>query len=203
MAARFIDKQATVSTSTAKNLPDAAGVQYDTDDGFIKYNDAGTIRTVVNTDEAQTLTNKTLTSPTITGTVGSTGTRTVESVTTTNVIAASESGTTYFLKAVAGFASTLPAPAAGLHFKFIVGTSPTSNGYTIATNGGTNIIIGGINELEVDTNDDGPYSAIGDLITFVANVAVVGDWCEVISDGTSWFLTGQTNADGGITIAST
>jgi len=127
----------------------------------------------------------------------------VESVTATNVITAAESGKTFFLKAVAGFLSTLPAPAAGLRYKFIVGTSPTSNGYTIKTNGDTNILIGGVNELEVDTGDDGPYINNGDLLTFVANVAVVGDWCEVISDGTSWFLTGQTNADGGITLAST
>lgn len=127
----------------------------------------------------------------------------VETVTATNVITAAESGKTFFLSAAAGFASTLPAPAAGLRYRFVVATSPTSNGYTIATNGGANIIKGGINELEVDTGDDGPYSAVGDLITLVANVAVVGDWLEVISDGTSWFLTGQTNADGGVTIGST
>jgi len=127
----------------------------------------------------------------------------VETVTATNVITAAESGKTFFLSAAAGFASTLPAPAAGLRYKFVVATSPTSNGYTIATNGSANIIKGGVNELEVDTGDDGPYSAVGDLITLVANVAVVGDWLEVISDGTSWFLTGQTNADGGVTIGST
>lgn len=126
----------------------------------------------------------------------------VETVITTNVITAAESGKTFFLALAAGFLSTLPAPAAGLRYKFIVAISPTT-AYTIATASSANIIIGGINELEVDTADDGPYSAVGDLISFVANVAVVGDWCEVISDGTSWFLTGQTNADGGITIGST
>jgi len=75
--------------------------------------------------------------------------------------------------------------------------------YTIATNSSDNILIGGINELEVDTMDDGPYSAVGDLITFVDGVAAVGDYIEVISNGTSWYLTGQTNLDGGITIGST
>lgn len=127
---------------------------------------------------------------------------TVETVITTNVISAAETGKTFFLHLAAGFLSTLPAPAAGLRYKFIVKTAPTT-AYTIATTSSANIIIGGINELEVDTSDDGPYSAVGDLISFVANVAAVGDWCEVISDGTSWYLTGQTNADGGITIGST
>lgn len=126
----------------------------------------------------------------------------VETVAAANVITASETGKTFFLALAGGFASTLPAPAAGLNYKFIVSVSPTT-AYTIATSGGANIIKGGINELEVDTADDGPYSAVGDLISFVANVAVVGDWVELTSDGTSWFLTGQTNADGGITIGST
>lgn len=77
MATRFFDKEHGVDTSTAiaddatgtakvKNLPDAAGVVYDRVDGFLKYNDAGNIRTVVNTNEAQTLTNKTSTSQVLT-----------------------------------------------------------------------------------------------------------------------------------------
>ena len=126
-----------------------------------------------------------------------------EVVTATNAITAAESGKTFFLASATEFLSTLPAPALGLRYKFIVALAPSGASYTIATNGSANIIIGGINELEVDDTEDGPYSAVGDLISFVDAVAVVGDWCEVISDGTSWFLTGQTNADGGVTIAST
>ena len=128
--------------------------------------------------------------------------RAVEVVTTTNVIDASESGTTYFLNLAGGFTSTLPAPAAGLHFKFVVATAP-STAYIIATNGGADILIGGVNELEVDTNSDGPYDNNADVINFVASVAVVGDWVEMISDGTSWYFTGQPNADGGVTTATT
>lgn len=125
-----------------------------------------------------------------------------ETVSAANVITAAESGKTFYLALAGGFASTLPAPAAGLKYKFVVAVNPTT-AYTIATNGSANIIKGGVNELEVDTGDDGPYSNAGDLISFVANVAVVGDWVAVESDGTSWFLTGQTNADGGVTIGST
>lgn len=200
MAARFIDKQASVTTSTAKNLPDAAGVQYDTNDGFIKYNDAGTIRTVVNTDEAQTLTNKTLTSPTITGIVGSTGTLSTESVTAANVIAASESGTTYFLNLAGGFASTLPAPAAGLHFRFIVGTAPTTS-YTITTNASANVIFGQV-YCNAGTDEDSATTGGEDTISFVANTAVVGDQVDIVSDGTKWYFKGFCNATGGITITT-
>lgn len=126
----------------------------------------------------------------------------VETVTTTNVIAASESGKTFYLATAGGFTSTLPAPAAGLNFRFVVKVAPTT-AYVIVTTSSANIMIGGINELEVDTADDGPYIANGDTLNFVANIAAVGDYVDFYSDGTSWYFRGQTNLDGGITLAST
>lgn len=135
-------------------------------------------------------------------TIAAPSTNTAEVVTTTNTITAAESGKTFFLNAAGGFTSTLPAPALGLKYKFVVSTAPTT-AYVITTNGGDDIMIGGINELEVDTGDDGPYDNNADTLNFVASVAVVGDWVEFESDGTSWFFTGQTNADGGVTTSTT
>ena len=63
-------------------------------------------------------------------------------------------------------------------------------------------MIGGINELEVDTSSDGPYDANADTFNFVANIAVVGDRVKMVSDGTSWYYIGQTNADGGVTTST-
>jgi len=117
-----------------------------------------------------------------------------------NTLLYSECGKTIFLNAATEFATTLPTPQAGCYFKFIVKAAPASASYTVVTSGSANILIGGINELEVDTNDDGPYDADGDTITFADGVAVVGDYVEMISDGTSWYIKGQANADGGITI---
>lgn len=121
-------------------------------------------------------------------------------LTATTTLTAADSGGVYFLNAATEFVTTLPSPAAGLNFKFICKAAPASASYTVVTASSANILIGGINELEVDTGDDGPYDADGDTITFVDGVAVVGDWAEVVSDGTSWYLTGQANADGGITV---
>lgn len=126
-----------------------------------------------------------------------------ETTIATDTLTGSQCGSTILLSAATEFLTTLPVPSAGCYFKFIVKAAPASASYTIATNGSANILIGGVNELEVDTSDDGPYSATGDLVTFVDGVAVVGDYVEVISDGTSWYLDGQTNADGGVTIGST
>lgn len=129
--------------------------------------------------------------------------RDYEDVTAANTITSQECGTTFFLNSASEFASTLPAPEAGCYFKFIVKAAPSGANYTVVTNGSSNILIGGINELEVDTGDDGPYDNNGDTITFVQSVAVVGDYVEMVSDGTSWYLNGQANADGGITVTGT
>ncbi|MCK5132403.1 MAG: hypothetical protein KAR40_09675 [Candidatus Sabulitectum sp.] len=126
-----------------------------------------------------------------------------ETTTATDTLTASQCGSTIFLNSATEYLTTLPTPSAGCYFKIVVKAAPASASYTIATNASANILIGGVNELEVDTSDDGPYSAVGDLITFVDGVAVVGDYVEMISDGTSWYLNGQTNADGGVTIGST
>lgn len=122
-----------------------------------------------------------------------------ETVAAANVITASESGKVFFLALAGGFASTLPAPAAGLKYRFVVSVSPTT-AYTIVTTSSANIIKGGTIEIAGTAS---PYINNGDLITFVANTAVVGDWVELISDGTSWFLSGMCSADGGITLGST
>lgn len=117
-------------------------------------------------------------------------------------LTASDSGTTFYLALAGGFTTTLPAPADGLNFKFVVKIAPTT-AYVITTNGGADILIGGVNELETDTGDDGPYDDNADTINLVASVAVVGDYIQMESDGTSWYFNGQTNADGGVTTSTT
>ena len=126
-----------------------------------------------------------------------------EDVTAANTLTYSECGKTIFLNSATEFATTLPSPVAGCYFKFIVKAAPVGANYTIVTSGGADILIGGVNELEVDTSDDGPYDDNADVITFIASTALVGDYVEMISDGTSWYFVGQTNADGGITTGTT
>jgi hypothetical protein len=121
-----------------------------------------------------------------------------EVVTTTNVITADEAGTTFYLDAAGGFTSTLPAPAIGLKYKFIVSTAPTT-AYIITTNGGANILQG----TYIDIVGEMVSIASQDTLNFVANTALVGDYLEVESDGTSWFCNARSGANGGITVAVT
>lgn len=121
-----------------------------------------------------------------------------EAVTAANTITADESGKTFFLNSATGFASTLPAPAAGLSYKFIVTTIPTSGNCTVVSNGGSDVIEG-----IADVDSTLVLAANEDSINFVASTTIIGDWVEVVSDGTSWFVSGQSGAGGGITFTVT
>jgi hypothetical protein len=117
-------------------------------------------------------------------------------------------GKVFMLDLAAGFTVTLPAisaAAAGWSCKLMVKTAPiTSGGYVItelAASDTNKIITNGINELEVDTTEDGPYNAGHTTITFVHDVALAGDHVEIMCDGTNWYAKGQTKADGGIALA--
>ncbi len=112
-----------------------------------------------------------------------------ETTVAANVIAATECGTTFFLDDASGvgYASTLPAAVDGCRFKFIVHTPVGTTDYTVATDSGDDVITGLLNEgntnLACDTED---------LVEFDNAAGAAGDWIEVVSDGTLWFLEGQS-----------
>jgi hypothetical protein len=123
-----------------------------------------------------------------------------ETVAEANVIAASESGTVFFLNDATEFASTLPAPAAGLHFTFIVTGAPAGADYTITTNAGANIILG---MVVASTGGDEDSETSGcDTISFVGGKSTVGDKVDVYCDGTNWFAYGICDATGAITLTT-
>lgn len=121
-----------------------------------------------------------------------------EVVTATNVITAAETGKTFFLDAAAGFESTLPTAAAGLHFRFIIKTAPTSNGYTI-TGSPADKIFGTVACSGAEDTVNGVTANAADNVILVANVALIGDLVEFYSDGTNWYVTGNVNTYAAIT----
>lgn len=123
-----------------------------------------------------------------------------ETVAATNVITAAESGKVFFLSHATEFASTLPAPAAGLNYKFFVADAPESADYTIVTAGAPDQILAGQVFCNAGTDEDSEAAATATTITFVGGTSVIGDSVDVWSDGTSWFARGFCNATGGITI---
>jgi hypothetical protein len=103
-------------------------------------------------------------------------------------LTAADSGKTVFLKLAAGFITTLPLPAAGLSFEFIVGTAPSAGSYTIVTSGSANIIKGQVYTTDINSATDADFETSGgDTITLVTAKAVAGDRVELRCDGTNWF----------------
>lgn len=127
---------------------------------------------------------------------GITGIAASEVVTATNVITAAESGTTFFLNSTTEFVSTLPAPALGLEYTFIVSAAPSGASYTVVTTSSANIIKGNQNSVAGDAGDSGTAD---DTISFVDGQAVAGDKVYVISDGTSWFAYAISKVAAGVT----
>ena len=118
-----------------------------------------------------------------------------------------DSGKIFKLNSASEFATTLPSVSdagQGWYCKVVVDAAPSSASYTVVEKAADDtdvIIVNGINELEVDTSDDGPYSAGCTTITFADGVAVKGDWIDIWCDGSNYFVTGQSKADGGISVA--
>lgn len=127
----------------------------------------------------------------------------VETVTATNILTAAESGKTTFLSSATEFVSTLPAPAAGLKFSFVVAAAPSGASYTIVTHDGSDLIHGvAASAADAGGSVDSTSGTPADTITFVDGQALVGDRIDVISDGTYWYAFGLCADEDAITFSA-
>jgi hypothetical protein len=117
-------------------------------------------------------------------------------LTAASTLTAAQSGTVFFLNSATEFATTLPAPVAGLAYTFIVKTAPSGASYTIVTASSANIIKGQAYPASGAAGDTGTAD---DTISFVDAQAVAGDMVTVISDGTSWFAKAFCAVAAGVT----
>ena len=103
-----------------------------------------------------------------------------------------DSGKTYILENTVARTITLPAVKAGLKFKFIVSDSTAAS--TIVTNEGTSLIKGGILLATA-------WETLAGTTLTAATDNVIGDWVEIVCDGTYWYISGQSGHANGFTIA--
>lgn len=135
----------------------------------------------------------------VTGTLA--GKKLSEVVSATNVISASESGTTFYLASATEFVSTLPAVALGLVFDFYVSAAPASASYTIVGASGTPIV-GHVVTTDVNSGTDPSFNASGVLtITLVDGKAVKGDRVHIECDGTNYYATAYCSVFDAITFS--
>jgi len=130
----------------------------------------------------------------VTGSI--TGLASVTTLTAASTLTAAQSGTTFFLSSATEFVTTLPAPAAGVTYTFIVGAAPSGASYTVVTNASANIIKGHAYPASGAAGDTGTAD---DTISFVDAQAVAGDRVVLISDGTSWFAYAFCAVAAGVT----
>lgn len=102
-------------------------------------------------------------------------------------------GTVQFVGA-AGDDFTLPSPAAGCSIRFVVDANFASTSMTIVTATSANVIYGAI-----DVNSTLVPCADEDTITIVHSAELKGDWVELLSDGTNWYVEGTVVTTGGAT----
>jgi len=108
-------------------------------------------------------------------------------------LSASDSGKTILLDAV-GEAITLPAPIAGVHYKFLVTDAIATSSWTVAATGA--LIYGSVTEAGLVQ-----LASAETTITIVFTKAIQGDWFTLESDGTNWYVAGQLSVAGSFTTA--
>jgi len=94
---------------------------------------------------------------------------------------------------------TLPAAAAGLCYKFINGAAGALNGSVNITAPGANTLIG--NVITGPTGGVALLAVNGNTtIRFLTAVSLIGDFIELLSDGTNYYVNAQSRVAGAITI---
>ena len=119
----------------------------------------------------------------------------VETITGATTLSAEDSSKVLILKAAAGAQITLPAvaDAAGQNYRFIVGQLFATTAWTIKA--ASNVIQGGVNVNSVNVP-----GADENTITFSASADTVGDFVDLTSDGTNWYVSGLGTSAGAITL---
>jgi len=116
-----------------------------------------------------------------------------KAVTADTTLTYSDSGKTILLDAV-GEAITLPAPKAGVNYKFLVTAAVITSSWTVAATGA--LIYGSVTEAGLVQ-----LASAETTITIVFTKAIQGDWFTLESDGTNWYVAGQLSVAASFTTA--
>ena len=118
----------------------------------------------------------------------------VRTITAATTLTAADSNSCFVLNAAAGAAITLPAVATSKGFcaKFIVGAAFATTSWTVVAP--TAEIQGG-----AIVNSTCVPAANENTITFVNSAETLGDYVELICDGTNWYANGVGAGAGSIT----
>lgn len=112
------------------------------------------------------------------------GSGSIETITGAYTVVAADNGKTFVLNAAAGAAITLPAPSAGFKLKFITGANFATTDWVITATGA--IMFGSVQEAGAQQTVSGATT-----INLELAAEAVGDYIELQSDGTNWYVNGM------------
>ena len=118
---------------------------------------------------------------------------TIKTVSADTTLTYSDSGKTIILSNATGEAITLPAVKAGLKYKFVVGLAFATSSWTVTAASSViqgTVVVNGASVLGENEN----------TISFVHSAEKLGDYVEIESDGTNWYVSGIGSAAGSITL---
>jgi len=111
---------------------------------------------------------------------------------------------TYFMLDADGQAITLGLATAfepGTWFRFVV--AATLTGSWVLTAAGDTLLHGRVQGGGTNDVAAGTTTGTGeDVITFVTGDAEEGDFCEMITDGVNWYISGQSELAANITVTA-
>ena len=125
----------------------------------------------------------------------------VENLTAAKTLDPSDSGKVFTLDQDASFDITLPTASqagAGWNAKFIL-TDRGSGTVKVIPNSSEDTLIGMIESI--DTSAGASAESGVDELIWVASTAVVGDWAELICDGSNFYVSGQMHDNDHMTLA--
>ena len=125
----------------------------------------------------------------------------VEVVVAARTLTAADSGKVFCLDQDASFDITLPTAAAagrGWNAKFIL-TDAGSGTVKVVPNSDEDTLIGMIGSAD-SSGGESAESGVDELI-WVASTAAVGDWAELVCDGSNFFVSGQQHDNDHMTLA--
>ena len=120
----------------------------------------------------------------------------VEVLTVATTLVSEDAGKVFSLQgATDGAAIALPVVESGFNARFYVGAAFATTNWTIVAT--TNVIQGSANVNSVSV-----LAANENTISFVATAETVGDYIDIESDGTNYFVSGVGAAAGGVTFTA-
>jgi hypothetical protein len=116
----------------------------------------------------------------------------VETLAAARTLKEGDSGKLFLLNATEGAQIVLPSPKRGLGFRFLTAGAFGTTAWTLTTS--TNIIQGSliVGGASVPLEDE-------NTITFVATSETLGDYVELLSDGTNYYANGIGAGEGALT----